>query len=228
VDSDLQVGGELVLPLLPLTPPEEDTIPPVLTVPEDMTVVTTSLDGAVVSFEVRARDNVDGTAILGENNMLIQDNVGGSITISCNPPSDSRFPLGETVVQCTATDAAGNTATASFTVTVVISCAGVPTTRVGTPGDDTIIGTDGRDVIQALAGNDRVEARGGDDLICGDEGDDSMSGGAGADGMVGEAGDDFLNSVDDVVNNDDLDVGTGTADTCVSDPDPEVNCELPP
>jgi hypothetical protein len=41
--------------------------------------------------------------------------------------------------------------------------------------------------------------------------------------MNGEAGDDTLDSVDGVVNNDELDGGTGT-DTCSSDPDPEVNC----
>ena len=99
-------------------PPEEDTTPPTLNVPEDITVQATSPDGAVVTFTVTAEDNVDGTATLDENNMLIQDDVGGDITISCDPPSGSTFPIGETVVQCTATDEAGNTATASFTVTV--------------------------------------------------------------------------------------------------------------
>jgi hypothetical protein len=97
VDSDVQVGGEGQLqappstteppgPTPPPPPPpppteEEDTTPPTLTVPEDMTVGTNSPD-AVVSFEVTAQDNVDGTAILDENNMLHQDDVGGSIIIS--------------------------------------------------------------------------------------------------------------------------------------------------
>jgi Ca2+-binding RTX toxin-like protein len=49
-------------------------------------------------------------------------------------------------------------------------------------------------------------------------------GGPGNDRHSGGAGDDNLNSIDDVVNNDRLDGGTGT-DTCASDPDPEVNCE---
>jgi Ca2+-binding RTX toxin-like protein len=176
----------------------QDTTPPTLTVPEDMTVEATSPDGAVVSFEVRAHDNVDGTAILDENNMLHQDDVGGSITIVCDPPSGSTFPLGETEVHCRATDEAGNTATASFTVTVVIGCKGVPATIVGTPGDDNLVGTDGRDVIALLEGNDRVDALGGDDLICADEGDDRPTGGTGDDEMFGGDGEDaFMLGGDD-------------------------------
>ncbi|MEZ5360644.1 MAG: HYR domain-containing protein [Candidatus Zixiibacteriota bacterium] len=37
----------------------------------------------------------------------------------CNPAPGYNFPIGETTVHCTATDAAGNTDTGSFTVTVV-------------------------------------------------------------------------------------------------------------
>ena len=39
-------------------------------------------------------------------------------TTDCNPPSGSVFPLGDTIVTCTATDGAGNIGTASFTITV--------------------------------------------------------------------------------------------------------------
>ena len=42
--------------------------------------------------------------------------------------------------------------------------------------------------------------------------------------MFGGTGDDFLDSVDGIVNNDSLDGGPNT-DTCTSDPDPESNCE---
>ena len=38
--------------------------------------------------------------------------------VSCTPPSGSTFPLGTTTVTCQATDAAGNTATGSFEITV--------------------------------------------------------------------------------------------------------------
>jgi RTX calcium-binding nonapeptide repeat (4 copies) len=124
-----------------------------------------------------------------------------------------------------------------------VTCQGETATIVGTSdNDNNLVGTSGRDVIAGLEGNDRIEGRGGNDLICGDEGNDDMSGGTGndrisggtgADTMNGGDGDDEmsggtnndnLNSVDSVVNNDDLDGGTGT-DTCVSDPDPEDDCE---
>ena len=113
VDSDVQVGEQVEQPPPPPptepTPgpeptPEEDTTPPTLTVPEDMVVEAPSAEGAQVRFTVTAEDNVDGTATLDENNRLIQDNIGGDITISCDPPSGSTFPIGSTEVEYTATD----------------------------------------------------------------------------------------------------------------------------
>jgi HYR domain len=80
-------------------------------------------------YYVDADDDVDGTATLDENNMLIQDNVGGSITISCNPASNTNLPLGNHTVQCSATDAAGNRGTLSF----VISIVSATTTPAGSP-----------------------------------------------------------------------------------------------
>jgi TolB protein len=100
-------------------PPEEDTTPPVLTVPENMIVEATSEQGAEVTYTVTAEDNVDGNATLeADGSTIIQDDVGGDIDISCEPASGSTFPIGNTTVQCSATDEAGNTATESFTVTV--------------------------------------------------------------------------------------------------------------
>jgi hypothetical protein len=75
---------------------------------------------ASVGYQVTAQDDVDGTATLDVNNMLSQDtnNVGGSITISCNPASGSVLPIGDHTVQCSATDASGEQGTVSFTVSV--------------------------------------------------------------------------------------------------------------
>jgi hypothetical protein len=42
----------------------------------------------------------------------------GSVTVVCSPPSGSSFPVGINVVNCTATDSAGNTAACSFNVVV--------------------------------------------------------------------------------------------------------------
>jgi Tol biopolymer transport system component len=96
-----------------------DTTSPVITVPQDITEEATSTDGAQVTYTVTAQDDVDGNATLEEDgNTITQDDIGGDIDISCAPPSGSTFPIGETTVECSATDAAGNEGTASFTVTV--------------------------------------------------------------------------------------------------------------
>src|SRR6185503_19214040 len=46
------------------------------------------------------------------------DLVDGATAVSCVPASDSTFSRGATTVTCTSTDAAGNTGSGSFTVTV--------------------------------------------------------------------------------------------------------------
>lgn len=61
----------------------------------------TSPSGATVSFNTSVTDNVGVTAL------------------SCVPASGSLFPVGHTTVNCTASDAAGNTSHDSFTVSVI-------------------------------------------------------------------------------------------------------------
>jgi len=78
-----------------------DTTPPSLTLPADITETATSASGATVSYTASASDLVDG-----------------SVTPSCSPASGSTFPVGPTTVNCSATDAAGNTKTGSFKVSV--------------------------------------------------------------------------------------------------------------
>src|ERR1051325_8154212 len=78
-----------------------DKTPPSIIVPNPMTAEATTPSGAIVSYQVTATDNVDGT-----------------ITAVSNPPSGSIFPIGTTTVTCSATDKAGNTAKVTFTVTV--------------------------------------------------------------------------------------------------------------
>ncbi len=78
-----------------------DTTAPVVTVPADITVNAVSPAGAPVSFSSSAVDAVDG-----------------SLTPVCTPASGSTFPIAVTTVTCSATDAAGNTGSATFTVTV--------------------------------------------------------------------------------------------------------------
>ena len=64
-------------------------------------VNATSPLGAVVTYDAPATDNVKVTSL------------------SCEPASGSMFPVGSSQVACTAGDAAGNTASKSFSVTVV-------------------------------------------------------------------------------------------------------------
>lgn len=79
----------------------QDMNPPVLTVPADIVAEAIGPTGTVVEYTVTAQDVVDGAV--------------GPV---CSPPSGSTFPLGMTTVTCTASDSAGNGATASFTVSV--------------------------------------------------------------------------------------------------------------
>lgn len=134
---------------------EPDTTPPVLTVPpQGIFHQADSADGAVITFSVSAEDNVDGTASLDENG-LTQDSVGGDIAISCDPPSGSEFPIGQTIVKCTAKDAAGNTSTKSFTVSVEDSAP--PALNV--PKDLTADSTsaDGAQVRYTVTAQDNVD-----------------------------------------------------------------------
>ncbi len=78
-----------------------DTIAPELSVPADITAEATSPEGRVVSFSASASDAVTP-----------------SPAVACSPASGSTFPVGATTVTCSTYDAAGNAATASFTVTV--------------------------------------------------------------------------------------------------------------
>jgi hypothetical protein len=88
-------------------------------VPENIVVNATSEQGAEVRYNVSAEDDRDGNATLEEDGTTVtQDDLGGNITMSCDPPPGTTFRVGNTTVQCSATDEAGNTGTESFTVTV--------------------------------------------------------------------------------------------------------------
>jgi len=78
-----------------------DTTPPVLDCPVTVRVSTVGLSGRAVSFAVGATDDTDPAPV-----------------VVCTPPSGSVFPLGSTMVQCTATDLSGNEASCSFEVVV--------------------------------------------------------------------------------------------------------------
>ena len=82
-------------------PTSVDTTAPTLEVPDSVVVDATSEAGAAASFTATAVDDNDP-----------------SPSLTCEPPSGSAFPIGTTMVICIATDAAGNSASASFDVHV--------------------------------------------------------------------------------------------------------------
>ena len=82
--------------------PSNDSTPPKMLQPVDLTVDAENQDGAKVTFDV-----------------LVIDETDQILRPSCNYSSDSLFPIGKTVVVCNAMDSAGNRASpVSFSVTV--------------------------------------------------------------------------------------------------------------
>jgi hypothetical protein len=86
-----------------------DTQPPSITCPTNVAALTARACPAPT------------TNVVNYPPPTASDNCPG-VTVVCVPPSGSTFPLGTTTVTCTATDAAGNTATCSFTVTLFNAC----------------------------------------------------------------------------------------------------------
>ena len=105
-DEQFQVSLTDGAPGVVLTAPQAvvtilDNEPPVLTVPADVTVEAGSPAGAVVTFDATAMSHIDGP-----------------IVATCAPASGATFLLGPTTVTCTAVDSRGDTAAATFVVTV--------------------------------------------------------------------------------------------------------------
>jgi hypothetical protein len=77
-----------------------DTTPPALTLPSDITATAPDESGAQVTWSASASDLVDG-----------------SVAVTCDP-APGQFAVGLSEVSCSATDAADNVASGTFTVTV--------------------------------------------------------------------------------------------------------------
>lgn len=79
-----------------------DTTPPTIACPANITAETRGNKCVPVTFAPTVSDDCPGT-----------------ITVVCSPASGFCFPIGTRTVSCTATDASNNTASCSFSVTVV-------------------------------------------------------------------------------------------------------------
>lgn len=124
----------------------QDTTGPTVTVPANMTLEATSANGAPGAFDSSATDVVDGT-----------------LTPTCAPGTGATFPLGPTTVTCTATDAHANTATGSFTITVVDTTAPV----VSVPANIAMFATSADGAVVTFASPIATDAVGGSTLaVC--------------------------------------------------------------
>ena len=106
---------------LKIYPSLSDTTAPVIDGPAGIVAEATGPGGATVSFTATAEDDVDGP-----------------VAVIANPSSGSEFAIGNTTVELSATDAAGNDATAPFVVTVQDTIAPSITS---VPADQTIEAT---------------------------------------------------------------------------------------
>lgn len=106
---------------------------PVLALPAPIVAAATGSSGASVAWVASAADQVDAVPV-----------------VTCDPASGSVFRIGVTPVTCTAADAAGNVAAASFTVTVVDITPPVELTAVVNPA--VLWPPDGRTVTVVVSG----------------------------------------------------------------------------
>lgn len=98
-DRDLRSTFRLSVP--PRPHDVYDVGKPMLHLPDDMTVQDDGQGSAVVTFQATATDVIDG-----------------NVPVTCVPASGSRFPVGMTTVNCSATDTSANTSEGSFTLHV--------------------------------------------------------------------------------------------------------------
>lgn len=80
-----------------------DVTPPTIAATSNINAIATSAAGAVVSYTLPTAT----------------DNCSGVISVTASPASGSVFPIGTSTVTVVAADAAGNSSSSSFTVTVV-------------------------------------------------------------------------------------------------------------
>jgi large repetitive protein len=114
-----------------------DTTPPRFALPEKVSALATSRQGAAVTYAVAARDAVDG-----------------AIVPSCTPRSSATFSVGHTVVRCSASDSHGNERRVSFGVQVLD---GPPTLQLPDTVNAAAVDARGASVPLRFAAADAVD-----------------------------------------------------------------------
>jgi hypothetical protein len=115
-----------------------DTTAPALSLPGNLTAEATGAGGASVSFTTSASDTVDS-----------------SVPVNCDQASGDTFPLGTTTVTCSAADAAGNSTSGWFTISIADTTA----PALALPGDLTAEATSasGASVAFTTSASDAVD-----------------------------------------------------------------------
>lgn len=99
-------------------------------------------EAPVITVSDVAADAEDASGAFVEYHYLAHDDWDGDLELDCTPPSGSKFPIGDTTVQCTATDSTGHTSTASFTVAIhppIIMSLGTITGTIATNSRDVVL-----------------------------------------------------------------------------------------
>ena len=125
---------------------------------EDVQVITVA-DGTAPTLNVPANITVNlplnstATSMPVTFTPTASDNCSGAVTIVSTPASGSTFNVGTTTVNVTATDAAGNQTTGSFTVTVLYNFAGFFSPVDNLPTFNVVNAGKGIPVKFSLSGN---------------------------------------------------------------------------
>ena len=112
-----------------------DSPPTISDLPPSVELEATGPDGAIHTYTLPA----------------VTDIVDPAPLVSCSPLSGSTFPLGSTLVTCTATDSAGNSSAAGFTVTVVDTTPPATVITGSVDGDIMSLGNGGWTLSQAIS-----------------------------------------------------------------------------
>ena len=115
------VTGESLAATCTTTLTVADLTAPIIVCPADIPASCVGTNGAVVTFTATATDNCDLNPLA-----------------TCIPASGSTFGVGTNTVRCVAVDAAGNTNTCNFTITVV-DPVGQPALTISRSGSDVLI-----------------------------------------------------------------------------------------
>ena len=161
-----------------------DTSAPLLSIPQNIII-----------------DAVDTTNFVQIELATVDDIIDDSPIITNDAPE--MFPLGETIITWTATDASGNSASSTQIISVQ-ACGNSPSYYnliIGSEDDDLLTGTTLADLIFAKGGDDIISGSKGNDCILGGEGNDIIFGNDGNDNISGQDGNDIIkgNSGEDFV-----------------------------